>query len=200
MRRVALTAIAAFCAAMPLAAQSVSERTDLHLRNDCRLATQNLATGEPGPLHNWALGVIGQCEVSGGTALAAIWSSPPSDSADLEQLYAASAHIRDRQIFDAARGVSLNTAAPTLTRLAALRVLAAYVNHRILTNFDFLSAPVEPGVRLRGYRDHSAPIEGRSPLNAGTEEEIRGLLRTLAANDPDARVRYAASYLLDVLG
>jgi len=200
MRRVALLAIAAFCAAMPLAAQSVSEGTDVHLRNDCRLATQTLATGEPGPQREWALQVIGQCAVSGGAALAALWSSPSSDSADLERIYAASARIRDEQIFNAVRAVSLNTAVPTLTRLAALRVLAAYVNHRILTSFEFLTPPVIPGVRPRGYRDHGMPIDGSSPLHPGAAQEIRDLLRSLAASDPDPRVRYAASYLIDALG
>lgn len=172
----------------------VTERTSVHLRNDCRLAAQTLETGHPAPHSAWALETIARCEESAGAALAALWSAPPSDSVALEQLFAASAQVRDARLLDAVARVAEAGGQARLVRLTALRVLAAYVDPSVVAPVELLVEP-DPREYRVASRDHAVQIEGSVPIGADTAASVRDLLHRLTT-DEDASVRAAARYLL----
>ena len=189
---VALVALASRAAHAQQAA--VTERTSPHLRNDCRLAAQTLETGHPAPHSAWALETIARCEESAGAALAALWSAPPSDSAALEQLFAASAQVRDARLLDAVARVAESGGQATLVRVTALRALAAYVDPGVVAPVELLVEP-DPREYRVASRDHAVQIDGSVPLGADTTASVRALLQRLTT-DGDASVRAAATYLL----
>ena len=181
-----------------------SERTSPHLRNDCRLAAQILTLGRAEPRRDWALQRITACDETGGPALAALWTAPPPpDVAELERLYWSSAGLVDARLLAAVRTAASATSNPTVVRLAALRVLAAYVDPHLDPTIQDLTPPSggERGgqfAQLIGSVDHRVQTVGELPA-AGYHASILTVLAELAASDPDATVRYAAGRLRDAL-
>ena len=175
--------------------EGVTERTSPHLRNDCRLAAQILETGHPQPHSDWALETIGRCEESAGPALAALWTAPAAEPEALEQLYRATAQLRDQRVYDAVARAAEDGGSPTIVRLTALRVLAAYVDPGAVVPLDYLTE-ADPSAYRAASRDHATQIEGAVPLAADVRAPVRELLLRLSGEGADAPTARAATYLL----
>lgn len=179
-------------------AQNAEESAEAQLRADCRLAVQTLQKGHPAPKSDWALSVIRRCTESGGSALQALWTSAPSDSAALEQLVAASSRLIDRRIYDGVRATARNQAAPRVVRLAALRVLAAYVDPTKVIRPDDLAMPNPDTAVIMLFASTShgpTQFAGSVPLAPSSRDETRDLFTTLWRADADPVVRRAGKSL-----
>ncbi len=181
-----------------LFAQEQREASDARLRADCQLAAQTLNKGHPGPKSDWALSVIYWCDESGGPVLGELWGAAPTDSVALEHLVNASTALLDQRVFVGLLSAARNTAAPRAVRLAALRVLCAYVSPSTVISPDDLAKPRADTavIPLFGTVDH-APYQriGAIPLSLSARNDIRDLLATLWRSDPDPVLRSAGRSL-----
>jgi hypothetical protein len=187
-----------------LEAQS-SERTDAHLRNDCRLASQVLTTGEPHTLREWAMDRINDCDESGGQVIAGLWDAPPSDTVGLGRLYRTASGLLDRRLVEAVVAAASDASNATLVRVTALRVLATYVDPLVDASLASLTPPSAAcegmdaaacgRMALVGHTDYRRQTEGTEPPSPGGPDAIRTLLASLATSDPDSAVRFAAGRL-----
>lgn len=179
-------------------AQGAEESADAQLRANCRLAVQTLQPGHPAPKSDWALSVIRRCTESGGSALQALWTSAPTDSAALEQLVAASSRLIDQRIYDGVKATARNQGAPRIVRLAALRVLAAYVDPTKVIRPDDLARPHPDTAVIMLFASTShgpTQFAGSVSLAPGSREETRDLFTTLWRADADPVVRRAGKSL-----
>lgn len=184
--------VAALMAVPVRSLDAQTERQDPHVRNDCRLAAQVVETGHPAPHHQWALEFVGRCEVTGPPVLAALWSRPPSDTDDLNQLFLSSYRLRDSRVTAAVVQAAGDPVLPQIVRLAAIRVLAGHaVPEFLLSNTDLLRPDSDSARYMFPSVDHATVRNGESPVGEGT---IRGILTALAGmtNDADAQVAHAA--------
>jgi hypothetical protein len=197
--RLAMVATLAACFSSVAVAQTTKEKDDVHLRNDCRLAAQTITTGHPAPKMAWALSIIFMCDESGVPAIQSMWASPPTDSVFLDQLVEASARDLDQRVYISVRTVATNTGSPLGLRIAALRVLASFVD---ASKFYY------PANLLRPSPDSSLTIlddsgllqvVGSQPLAAGVNADITALFAALAQGDPDPLLRFAARHLAPVI-
>ncbi len=179
-------------------AQASLESSDAILRADCRLAAQTLATGHPAPKSDWALALIPRCTDSGGPALRALWAAAPSDSVALEQLMTASARLLDARVYSGVLTAARDVGAPLPTRLAALRVLATYVNPSKVIYPDALAKPKADTAIIAIFVSSShGPHQyiGAAPMPTAARDDIRELFWRLWHADPDPVVRRAGHAL-----
>ncbi|HEU5175032.1 MAG TPA: hypothetical protein VFT96_09780 [Gemmatimonadaceae bacterium] len=170
-----------------------TEKDDVHLRNNCRLAAQVLETGYPPPHRGWALDQILACEQTGGTALATVWRVAPVDRSALARLMYASRAMRDERVFAATAEVAEDPARPTLVRLAAMNVLTSFADSVLMARLEVLENP--PPFYVLG-RVLDFPITpGAEPLTGDTPERVMTLFSALATRDRDPVVVAAARYL-----
>ena len=181
--------------AVRLAAQRPSEKDDVQLRNDCRLAAQVLTTGHPDPHYEWARDVIGKCDVSGGPALAALWQSLSPDTAELKHVVYTTARLRDARVLAALVSVAGDAARPVEVRLSSLRVLASYFKPGAYVTLGDLQHP--PFGSPLGWESEFVAIDGVQPLGADARTTILDLVHRLAGSDPDAAVRAGARFLAE---
>lgn len=94
-------------------------------RNDCRLAAQVIATGEPAPKAGWARGFIGACPEDIGAALATamLRMSTSSDTAALDRIFGLTFTVQDPGVFAAALRIAGDRSASLPARAVALRSL-----------------------------------------------------------------------------
>jgi hypothetical protein len=178
-------------------AQEPAERDDVHLRNDCRLAAQVLATGQPAPHYPWALGFISRCDDSGPAALAALWTGlSETDGPALESIAFHTSRLRDQRILEVVLRVARDGGRPARTRLAALQVLASYFDTAYVT-LETLEAP--PPVAVLTRLIDFVPSDGSQPLAAGAPQTIRAELETLGQADPDPVIQRAAQFVARAL-
>jgi len=179
-------------------AQGAEESTDAQLRANCRLAVQTLQQGHPAPKTDWALSLIRRCTESGGSALQALWISAPTDSVALEQLVAASSRLIDLRVYSGVMATARNTGAPRAVRLAALRVLAAYVDPtKVIRADDLLKPHPDTAVTMLFGSTSHGPTQflGVTPLAPTSRDETRDLFTTLWRTDADPIVRRAGKSL-----
>lgn len=124
-----MTRITIIAALLVIAAGSAGAQADpdsIHQRNDCRLATQTLQAGHPGPKTEWALSLIRSCGPAGGQALAAAVRATraATDSALLEYMRYQTGNFRDAAVFDALLEVAGDRGAGDRARIYALLALA----------------------------------------------------------------------------
>jgi hypothetical protein len=174
------------------------EATDAKLRADCRQAAQTLQQGHPAPKTDWALSVIRLCNESGGPALQALWTAAPTDSVALEQLVDASSCLLDQHVYSGVMAVARDSGAPRVVRLAALRVLAAYVNPNTVIDPDVLARPkpdtmVVPTFVNQDHGLHQYP--GITPMPPTWRNDIRDLFTTLWQTDADPIIHRAGRSL-----
>jgi len=170
----------------------------LHLGNDCRLAAQILKKGQPDPHRDWALERIASCNESGGEVLAALWATPPAQP-ELGRLGHSSAAFLDARLLTAVRSAAADRSNPSAVRVAALAVLAAYVDPHVSPTPADLKPPSEGQIAQPiGSVDHRVQTVGAQPLPEGYAAEIVAFLAGLAG-DSDTTVRYAAARLHDRL-
>jgi hypothetical protein len=179
-------------------AQGSQESQNVHLRNDCRLAAQTLTKGHPAPKTDWALSIISFCDASGGAALQAAWVTPTTDSVALEQLVAASSRLLDQRVYDGVAAAARNVAAPRTVRLAALRVLAAFVDNFTLIVADDLTrwgGDTTVHKQFSRVSEGMGQTVGSQPLAASVGTDVRALFATLGQADSDPIVRRACRSL-----
>jgi hypothetical protein len=179
-------------------AQRLPEAADARLRNDCRLASQVLTTGEPHTKKPWALSTIGSCPESGPPALAAAWRRIDTDTAGLTQLYVQSRDMRDQRLFDAAVAGASDAHRPRLIRLLMVSLLVTYVDPHDAIRIRHILSDSDAGGENRCIRSRTAHASGRDgavPLAPDASSRLQHLVESLAANDPDPQIRFAAGCL-----
>jgi hypothetical protein len=178
------------------------EAEDVHLRSDCRLASEVLTTGTPRPHWRWAIETIYRCDESGAVVLAYLWASPPTDSFEIRKLVYASRSLRDLRVLDAVLEAAESESASQLTRLSALRVLASYVETAAepdLINFEVAANSwPRPGIP-RTMPMHVVRRDGSQPPGVDSPWQVWERLGALAKSAGDDRVRDAADYLYEGL-
>lgn len=189
-----LVGCAAAVAATSVGAQGSTPADGATLRERCHLASRTLQSGHRGPHTRWALGFITLCPGEAAPALGAQWAgkSVPS-AAELNELVLSSQHIRDQRLFDAVAATARSVTHPFALRVAALEVLASYVDKRVVVSAHDLEHP-DTAAHLPLGTD-AFPVDGAVPLDADARAGALALFAALAAEDPDARVRAAAQYL-----
>lgn len=181
-----LIVLAAVLLWKPLSAQS-GERTDPHLRNDCRLAAQVLRTGNPAPRREWALDAIRRCDVSGPDVISDLWrNAAPSDPGALGQLWNATRHFNDRRIVDAVAEVALRKTAPDTTRIFAFTLLFSYAHPGAYVDEADLLDPGETPPPVSS-RTHDTRMDETRARLGGLRPEVAELLETIAAQEPGSR-------------
>jgi hypothetical protein len=184
--------------AEPGSAQS-REREDVHLRNDCRLASQVLRTGHPAPRRTWALGTIRRCDTSGPEVLATVWRErAPSDTTELGELFAATRDFNDRRVVDAVVDVARRTQASETTRIYALALLFNYAAPGFYIDLQDLLHPGNHLPPLRGRSHDTRAHETRAVLG-DLRPEVREVLSSVVASEPESRVGVVASTVLRLL-
>ena len=177
------------------------EVSDVHLRNDCRLAAQVLETGHPHPRYRWAVQRAADCSESGPPAYVKRWSEA-ADSADVRDLLSFSARIRDQRLVDQALAVARDRQRPDVVRVGAMLLLWRYVDPQSRIGLWDLQPQDSEHVRMivGGRSPHALPqIEGAEPVTPNLASATLQLLRELAANEPSRPVQYAAARLAKTL-
>src|SRR4051794_23983871 len=112
---------------IPVTAAAQRDAVDpVHLRNDCRLASQVVETGHPAPKLKWALGAIRACtpnEYGAAVAAAVRRERAISDTATLASYWNASRWLIDGQLFSAAMDVANDRNASQESRVFAILAL-----------------------------------------------------------------------------
>lgn len=198
--RMVLALTCVVTAGTPAFSQESQESRSVHLRNDCRLAVQTLQMGHPAPKTDWALSMISFCDESGGSAVQVLWAAPTTDSVALEQLVSASSRLLDQRVYDGVRATARNAGMPRSKRLAALRVLAAFLDNKTQISPDhFLNPKPDTSLFIR-FAKVSGGIGqtvGSQPLPTNSSSEIRALFAELALIDQDPVIRRAGRSLQD---
>lgn len=176
--------------AAPLAAQEPS----VSAAAACDRATTAMATHPHGQAYADALADLRGCGDRTAAVLAAEWRRRPTDAVELHALAIQSSAVMDRHVADAARAVLVDVSAPRPQRLAALEALVGQVSPALSVTWIDTSASGTPGVptaRVGQRLDMSRPTRGEP--SALAPDALVGVLRSLAASDPDAVVRRAAT-------
>jgi hypothetical protein len=193
-----LVALLVLTAAAPAAAQA-DRAAEAHKRNDCRLAGQVLASGQPHPRYEWARAAIVDCEEEGPVYFAAQWDTAPADSSALRQMIAGSSRVRDARVYASLRQTATDASRPSVVRVAAMIALAEYVDPHISIDLSELRVPEGPIARIR-FRGGSAvdvvQVPGTHPLGS-IRAEVLDLLNPIASNrsGEPREVWYAAAVL-----
>jgi hypothetical protein len=167
----------------------------VHIRNDCRLATQIVQSGPPAPQTSWAYEKIAHCGPSGGDTLAALIRANRSerDTLTLQSMLWATAVLVDGNVFNAAMDVAADPGASTVARVFAYRTIAlAFSPGSYIRYGDITRAP--GNVRSCGLLApaHFRPERG-TPLPANARESLDRISRALQDDptNPEA-LRHAA--------
>lgn len=185
-------------AVVPSAAQENEHASQVRHRNECRLAAQVLTAGAPDLKKPWARSRIGSCAPEYAVpALVTWWQVRSSDVSDLGELHEASRRVRDRRIYEVARAAVEDEARPALARIAALGVLAGYVEEEITLVLPFLEpVPALPGrwTSVWTRDNHALQVNGGQPLPSTAARTIVDLAHRLT-RDASEPVRETARYL-----
>jgi hypothetical protein len=188
-------------------AQSSERPGDVQLRNDCRLASQVIRTGQPAPKRVWAMSFIRICPLDGPSVLAPIWLSNTLRAGDVEPILNASSGIRDARLAEAAVTTIRAADRDPEVRIAAMILLVRYIDPFYGLAIPLLRQPSgwTRGQRLRpipGGRG-SHPIsqgDGEQPLPSDLKASTISLFREISANDLNPRIQYVAGALALSLG
>lgn len=200
---IALIALAAV--STPAAAQGGHEPTDVHLRNNCRLAAQVLTTGQPAPKRKWARDFISNCAESGPAVLVQLWQQVPADTAKVNELIGMSARLRDQRLFDQAAALVRDRSRPEVVRTGAMILLAQYADPSWGVSFPLLLPPENrPSghvwLILGGHSFHDVPqLKGTIPMPKSVAQPVVEILKEVAATEQNPRVWYAAAALARTL-
>jgi hypothetical protein len=190
---------AVILALLPACATAQVHSETVHQRNDCRLATQILQTGEPEPHTTWALQQIASCGPAGGVALAnAIRRTRDSgDAPTLDAISEAARTFRDGEVFAAAVEVAADRTATIPARVFAFRTLITSLSPgRVLSYAQMTRSDVQRACSGLLPSTHDEITAGTAlPVNA---EEVAREISTQAAGEPGApsELVHAASCLV----
>jgi hypothetical protein len=186
----AVLALAGCAAPTSALAQRTPEGRSARLQRDCPVAAQSLAGGSA-TIADSTFCTISECDGTGPAVLANLWAAPPSDPHQLEMLVQASSALLDQRLYDAVIARAQSVASTRSARVAALRVLALYLDPSVVTSQRSLEtlASDTASVSLFGGSSHGVGQRvGTHPLSGTYAGEIRALLRSLV-NDPDPVIR-----------
>lgn len=168
-------------------------------RNECRLAAQVLRSGEPHTKRSWAIGYIASCAEEGAEVLAEQWRSAVLNQQDLERVTRGSMRLRDARLYNGLRMAAADRSRPAAVRVAAMLVLAKYVDPGSALWLTDLVPPDSIGhIRLRtASTTASLQLVGAQPLTAPVAGEVLALFERLAAarSTEPREVWYAAAVL-----
>ncbi|WP_331055355.1 hypothetical protein [Longimicrobium sp.] len=117
-------ACALFLLCLPTVAIAQADPGSVHLRNDCRLATQVLTTGQPRPKLQWASQMYDRCPgFAAQVASAMLRARTSTDTAYLNAITFPANQLQDRAVFEAALEISADRGASIPARVYANRVL-----------------------------------------------------------------------------
>ena len=162
----ALILILPACAA---AQQGTSD--SVHIRNQCRLATQIVTTGNPDPHSAWAYEQIARCGTQGGAAVAAATRAARqlSDTEALDRITSTALYLLDGQVIQAALEIVEDRAATKQARVFAFRTLILAVSPGRVLTYEQLSGQDCFGLP----RSLHHQVESGAPLPADFHERIR---------------------------
>lgn len=194
-----ICALVSLIGTAPAAAQESEVPAEVHKRNDCRLAAQVLASGQPHTRAEWARTYIVDCEDEGPAYFSAQWASAPGDTAALRRLIAGSTRLRDARVYGRLRATAPDRSRPSAVRVAAMIALARYVDPGIAIDLAELRVPEGPVTRIRfrgGTRIDVAQTSGAQPLGSVTDKVLALLNRIAADRAGEPReIWYAAAVL-----
>ena len=162
-----------------LSAQSNSQDRNNWLRNNCRLAVQVIATGEPAPKKAWAYGFIQECPEAG-DALASAWNRALSGD-DLFDRQRLSARTLDSRILNTAATVASDASRAVEERWSALVVITAL--YAPGQSVHSLRWDKEPGLGTLGGLADGGQSLGSSPITAADRARALAAVQQIAATD-----------------
>jgi hypothetical protein len=178
--------------------QQINEDTPAW-RARCSAAVSALEQRQSRPEVIESLRTLINCERSAGEAHSRVWSTPALTTDELKALAYASRSVRDRRIMDAVMSKASDAAASSDVRLAALTVLASYIDPSIVelreaSTWDY------PEQRSMIYQSaHARQVRGTVPLGQGYVATIMDRFAEIAGADPDERLAAAAEFLRKTL-
>ncbi|HEX5437940.1 MAG TPA: hypothetical protein VFW98_12320 [Gemmatimonadaceae bacterium] len=195
-----IIALAALLLVVPGLVAAQANPDSVKHRNNCRLAEQVLATGQPGPKRAWAIPYLSGCGAAGGAALATAidHERASTDVKSLERLYLTPAVLVDRAIFQEVLGVAGDGAASVPARILSFGTLLMYESPSYYTSYDELVGASSPdaGCRLISRPPH--PVLVGTPLPADYLAQSRALAQRVAADESEPRsLRNAASCVVE---
>lgn len=121
--------------AVPMAAQVDS----VHLRNQCRLAAQVIATGHPAPQDGWALQTIRSCGMDGADAVASGLRSlrGAAYGPDMAALFKLTFWFQDARVYAIAADIAQDPAASLPARILAMRTLVWQIEAQPLAGGEY---------------------------------------------------------------
>jgi hypothetical protein len=111
------------CASVVSPARGQADPDSVNLRNDCRLATQVMRTGDPAPRLQWATSIIHRCgadALADANVAALKRLRSPADTFELEQVWNQLQYVRDGRIYRTALEIAQDRHASTTARVDAL--------------------------------------------------------------------------------
>jgi hypothetical protein len=193
----AFALVAFVCGAACASAQRTRESRTPRLERDCPVAVQALASGIPAANSTWALSMIDFCDESGGAVLNALWTTPTTDPIALEQLVQASSRLLDQRVYNGVIAAARNVGLSRDVRIAAIRVLTAYLNNRTVIGQQDLAKPSSDTTITAQFAVAGGGIgqsAGSQPLAASVPADIRTFLQSLVT-DSDPILRQAGRNL-----
>jgi len=184
----AIMALLVGVSSTPLRAQANPD--SIHLRNDCRLATQILRTGNPANKREWALGTIGWCGRDGVDAFVVDWKSKEAnaDSQTLADMRYSVYNIRDRVLFETLLSTAQSSNSSTRARVEAWYYLLNQVAPAIYISEAELSGDPTRRFCVLDFASASQPTElGPLPPDFVEKVDAAAVQVSTAATDPKVR-------------
>lgn len=155
----------------------------------CTLTAKTIVRGR---LTDTQASSLSDCRQTGPSALATLWLQPDPDARNLDRLAEASSVLRDSRLLTAALAASKDEAAPSPTRIAALRVLASFYSRELWPSTDYLRSG-SLGDPIPITMDKNAK-DGSSPLPSTFRKEIQQAVLKLT-NAGNKQIAHAAAML-----
>lgn len=192
-----LALFVALSACAPSLTTAQADPDSIHLRNDCRLAGQVLATGHPATRTQWALGVIRRCRDGGAPLARALERSRQStDTASLNALTSPAINLRDGTVFEKAIEIAGDEGASVQARVFAIRTLIwSIMPGGGISYADLVGTENHVGSCGYGPSLHTVVTAGL-PLPGDFLSRAKALANTIVQNRGESRdVRRAAQCL-----
>ena len=153
---------------------SAQRAEEVQHRNECRLATQIITTGQPAGKASWAASTIGTCGAAAGTGVAdGIRASRTSrDVSMLSRLGDVAVVLRDGNMFGAATDVLADASASPEARVFAARVLVLGLQPQLYMTYPQLAEGNCYGTFRGG---DATPMRGGAPIGPELIDRARSV-------------------------
>ena len=190
-----IIAVAALLISAARRAGAQVDPDSVHHRDNCRLAAQVLATGNPAPKTAWADDYILSCGADVGLALARYLGRlrTGQDTTTLLPVLAQSSFVRDGTLFSGALAVARDPGASTPARVVALLTALTQVAPRAAFNTGRLFAP---GTRVEcplQWNSSALPVAGGSTLPADAVTQVRSAASAVGSAGAPVALRRAGA-------